>query len=217
MIVARFRSDLFCSQGGNGYTDPFPLVFQVMSTMFRKDPNHWLYKWSPQEWIQIGLSEFRQSEQAYARNNTRAGFAGARRAAGMALNGALIVEPNESWGRSFMDHLFALAKSKQVPEQVVQAAKLMVETPSPGTQLVSLRTKNDNQRILDATQTIMAHAYAVVVRHQPRSDSSNSPTEKGSGPERSSSPSESPSDDSPSESPSTAEHGNNISTKQQGS
>jgi HEPN domain-containing protein len=76
---------------------------------FQRDPSHWLRKLSPDEWIQAALAELRRAEERVKANDLTAGLAGCKRAAGMALNGALIVAPNESWGRSFVDHVAALS------------------------------------------------------------------------------------------------------------
>ncbi len=135
---------------------------------FERDPAHWLLKLSPDEWIRAGLGELKRAEDAYAQKNARAGLAGARRAAGMALNGALIVLPNESWGRSYVDHLQALARAADAPERVRDAAKLLVETPLPGggpTSLVALRTSSRDEKLLEAARDLVAHAYAIVQRH----------------------------------------------------
>lgn len=139
---------------------------------FERDATHWLFKFSPDEWIRVALAELRRAEEAYAQRDARGGLAGARRAAGMALNGALIVEPNEAWGRSFVDHLLALSRDAGVPERVREAAKLLVETPLPGQaqgqeSLVTLRTPSSNERILEAARDVAAHALAVVKRREP--------------------------------------------------
>lgn len=131
------------------------------------DPDHWLHKLSAREWIQAALGELRATEEAYRAGNARGGHAGARRAAGMALNGALVVEPREAWGRSYMEHLAALVKDASVPDEAREAARLLVETPAPGAGLVLIRTKSGDERLLEAARTVMAHAYAVVVRHEP--------------------------------------------------
>jgi HEPN domain-containing protein len=133
---------------------------------FTRDETHWLNKLSPAEWIRAAMGELRQAEQAYARKNGRAGLAGARRAAGMALNGALIVEPNDAWGRSYMDHLTALKGDTTVPPRVVEACAILLETPLPGGELVALRTANADERVLEAARDLLAHAYAIVKRHE---------------------------------------------------
>ena len=133
---------------------------------FTRDESHWLYKFSPDEWIRAATGELRRAEEAYARNNARAGLAGARRAAGMALNAALIVEPDEAWGRSYMDHLLALRRGEDaaVPKAVTDACAVLIETPLPGGELVALRTASADVRVLEAARDVVAHAYAVVKR-----------------------------------------------------
>jgi HEPN domain-containing protein len=134
---------------------------------FVRDKEHWLRKFSPQEWIRAAMGEMKRAEQAYARRSVRAGLAGARRAAGMALNGALIVEPNDAWGRTYLEHLLALRKAEDVPEAVRKAAALLMEAAPLANQLVVLRSKDQDTRVLEAARDVMAHAYAVVVRNEP--------------------------------------------------
>ncbi len=132
---------------------------------FAKDPNHWLYRLSPDEWVRAALGELRAAERAFQMRNARAGLAGARRAAGMALNGALIVEPNPAWGRTYVEHVAALARGGDaLPEAVVEAARLLTEAPAPGAALVALRSRGADERLLEAARTVMAHAYARVRR-----------------------------------------------------
>lgn len=130
----------------------------------------WLGKHTPREWIRAALAELRLAEESYTQQNVRAGLAGARRAAGMALNGALCVEPRPAWGRSYVDHLLALSKDAAVPERVRAAAKILIETPlqQPGG-LVMLRVGRADSRaekILEAARDVAAHALAVVLRNE---------------------------------------------------
>lgn len=129
----------------------------------------WLDKFTPDEWIRVAMGEMRRAEEAYQAKNARAGLAGARRAAGMALNGALRVEPNDAWGRSYVDHLLALAKDQTVPERVREASKHLMQTPLPGggQGIVALRTSASDEKVLEAAKDVIAHAYAVVKRHEP--------------------------------------------------
>jgi len=136
---------------------------------FVRDPAHWLYKFSPNQWIAAALHEVRSAEAAFKTHSSRAGLAGAKRAAGMALNAALILEPNASWGRSYVDHLMALSRDAGVPEAVRAACLVLLETPEPANRpLVALRTARSNERALEAARDVMAHAYAVVTRHAAR-------------------------------------------------
>jgi HEPN domain-containing protein len=138
-----------------------------MAKTFERDASHWLFKLSPDEWIRAALGDLRRAEQAYAQRNARAGLAGARRAAGMALNGALIVVPCEAWGRSYVDHLLALGRDESVPAPVRESAKLLTDTPLPGGgSLVAIRTASSDAKVLEAARDVIAHAYAVVKRNE---------------------------------------------------
>jgi hypothetical protein len=139
---------------------------QGMSAPVEKDPSHWLYRLTAREWIQASLAELQRTEAAYRDHNPRAGHAGVRRAAGMALNAALIYEPRPAWGRSYMDHLAALQSDPDVPDPVRDAARLLVEAPTPGASLTPLRSKSGDERLLEAARTIMAHGYAIATRHE---------------------------------------------------
>jgi HEPN domain-containing protein len=139
----------------------------VAASPFERDEGHWLLKLSPGEWVRAGLADLRRSEEAYASNNARAGLAGAKRAAGMALNGALIVEPDEAWGRSYVDHLMALSRDARVPDRVRDACRELTEgAPPAASRLVTLRTASSENRVLEAARDVIAHAYAVVTRHE---------------------------------------------------
>lgn len=130
----------------------------------------WLAKHSPREWIRAALAELRRAEESYAQQNVRAGLAGARRAAGMALNGALLVEPQPAWGRSYVDHLLALSRDATVPDRVRGAAKILIDTPLPQpgglVMLRAGRTDSGSAKILEAARDVAAHAFAVVLRNE---------------------------------------------------
>ena len=135
---------------------------------FVRDKSHWLKKLSPDEWIRAAMGELRRAEEAYKTKNARAGLAGCKRAAGMALNGALIVAPNEGWGRSYVDHLLALAKDQSVPARVREACAILNETAPPAAGgLVTLRTSSADERVLEAARDLVAHAYAIVKKAEP--------------------------------------------------
>jgi len=129
---------------------------------FERDPEHWLLRLSPEEWIRAGLVELRKANAAFAAHDAAAALAGVKRAAGMALNGALIVRPAASWGRTYAEHLKALTDDSAAPHEVREAARRLDAERPPSGALVTLRTKSDHERLLDAAQTVMAHAYAIV-------------------------------------------------------
>ena len=122
----------------------------------------WLLHYSAQGWIERALRELAVAEQAFAERQPPAAAAAMKRAAGMALNGALRVVPRDDWGRSYVDHLKALAVDTSLPKSVSEAADDILQfTPQPGT-LVFLRSPGKDNRLLEATRTVMAHAYAIV-------------------------------------------------------
>lgn len=130
------------------------------------DPNDWLRRHTPREWVQVALAELRRATAAFEAKDMGAGLAGCKRAAGMALNGALLVEPNEAWGRSYVDHVRALSAEPGVPEAVRSACKTLLETRPPNPHLLTLRVPGGNDRALEAARDVMAHALAVVMRHE---------------------------------------------------
>ena len=133
---------------------------------FVRDKDHWLNRLSPDEWISAALGELARAEKALAAGDARAGVVGIKRAAGMALNGALIVEPDDAWGRSFVDHVEALARDARVPEAVRAAGRMVVEARPPGGDVVSLRTPRGHTQVIEAARDVIAHAWAVVKRHE---------------------------------------------------
>jgi len=136
-----------------------------MGEEFVRDPDDWLRRFSPDEWISAALAEVRRAEEAFRAKNARAGVAGCKRAAGMALNAALIVAPKHAWGRTYVEHVEALAKDDDAPEPVRAACLTVLGAPMPGGAVVALRTPSSDERVLEATKDVMAHAYAVVKKH----------------------------------------------------
>jgi hypothetical protein len=133
---------------------------------FTRDPQHWLRRLSPDEWIRAGLGELRRATASYERGDVRGGSAGLKRAAGMALNGALLVEPNEAWGRTYVEHVEALAADAVVPEAVRAACRAVLAQGAPSGGVVNLRTPRSHGQAIDAAHDVIAHAWAVVKRHE---------------------------------------------------
>jgi len=136
-----------------------------MNRKFVKEEGHWLRKFAPREWISAALGELSRAEKAYGERNARAGLAGARRAAGMGLNARLVAEPNEAYGRSYVDHLRALVRDGDVPEAVRGAAQFLMEEPEPSKEIVVLQTRSHDRRVIEAARDVIAHAYAMAVRN----------------------------------------------------
>jgi hypothetical protein len=134
---------------------------------FTRDPSDWLRRFSPAEWIRAALGELSRAEAAWARGDARSGAAGVKRAAGMALNAALIVEPEPRWGRTYVEHVEALLVDERVPQAVRDACRIVLEARSPSGDVVTLRTPRGHAVVLEAARDVVAHAFAVVKRHEP--------------------------------------------------
>ena len=132
---------------------------------FTRDPSDWLRRYSPDEWIRAALAELSRAELAWARGDARSGAAGVKRAAGMALNAALIVEPEPSWGRTYVEHVQALAGDARVPQAVRDACRAVLEAKAPSGDVVHLRTPRAHVAVIEAAKDVVAHAFAVVRRH----------------------------------------------------
>ena len=122
----------------------------------------WLTRLAPEDWIRQGLTELSRAEARIVAHDRTAGVLGLRRAAGMALNGALSVHWR-AWGRTYIDHLRAIADDAEVPAPVRAAAKLLNDVPlEKQPSVVRLTPPSESTRWLEAAKTVMAHAYAVV-------------------------------------------------------
>lgn len=122
----------------------------------------WLTRLAPAQWIRQALGELGRAEERLKAHDRTAGVLGLRRAAGMALNGALCVSWRD-WGRTYVEHLRAIEHDDGVPEPVQAAARLLNTAElehQPG--IVRLTPPSESARWIDAAKTVMAHAYAVV-------------------------------------------------------
>jgi hypothetical protein len=122
----------------------------------------WLVRLAPEQWINQGIGELARAEARLKAHDRTAGVLGLRRAAGMALNGALSVSWR-AWGRTYVDHLRAIEADAGVPEAVRAAAQLLNSAePNEPRGIVRLTPPSENARLVEAAKTVMAHAYAVV-------------------------------------------------------
>jgi hypothetical protein len=129
---------------------------------FVRDESDWLRRLAPDEWIRAALGDLERAKAAFARGDVRGGIAGCKRAAGMALNGALIVEPCDGWGRTYVEHLAALAKDAVAPEAVRAACAKVLDARPPSGAIVALRTPSAHAGVVDAARDVIAHAWAIV-------------------------------------------------------
>lgn len=124
-------------------------------------PDHWLYRLSVEDWLGAAETELRHAEEALVRRAPRPGVTHSRRAAGMAWNAVLVTAPDDRYGRSYMEHVVALAGDPGQPDEVRAAAARLRDTPAAPPQLVQLG--RPDLSVLEAARTIVAHARTVAL------------------------------------------------------
>ncbi|HEY4395902.1 MAG TPA: hypothetical protein VGP64_17680 [Polyangia bacterium] len=124
------------------------------------DPAHWLRRLTAEEWLTAAATEIAHAEAALARRAPRPGVTHARRAAGMAWNAVLTRHPDESAGRSYMEHVVALSTNPAVAEEIRAAAQRLRDTPARQPELITLGAP-DLGPAHDA-RLILEHARMVV-------------------------------------------------------
>jgi hypothetical protein len=117
------------------------------------DPTHWLHRLDAAEWLAAAETELQHCAEALGRRAFRPGVTHARRAAGMACNAVLIGEDHPTWGRSYMEHVVALAGEEGV---VAESARLLRDTPPAPPELVPLG--KPDLRALEAARAIVGWA-----------------------------------------------------------
>ena len=124
------------------------------------DPGHWLHRLDAAEWLAAAATELAHAEEKLAHRSVRPGVTHARRAAGMAWNAVLVIAPDERYGRSYMDHVVALAQTPDddpaIPADVRAAARALRETPTAPPQLITIG--KPDMSALDAAKTIVEFA-----------------------------------------------------------
>jgi len=127
-----------------------------------RDPGHWLHRLDATEWLAAADAELAHAQDKLTQRSLRPGVTHARRAAGMAWNAVLVTAPapDESYGRSYMDHVVALARQEggdpTIPEEVRGAARLLRDTPAAPPPLITIG--RPDLSALDAATAIVAFA-----------------------------------------------------------
>ena len=123
-----------------------------------KDPAHWLYRLSAEEWLAAADNELRLCAEALGRRALRPGVTLARRAAGMAWNAVLLLNPqdHDRFGRSYMDHITALATDQTVAEELRTAAQELRDTAPVPPALIKLGSAN--MAPLESAARVVAYA-----------------------------------------------------------
>ena len=124
------------------------------------DPGHWLHRLTAAEWLAAAETEIGHAEEALRRRAVRPAITHARRAAGMAWNAVLIDHPNDRAGRSYMEHVIALAEAPAVPAELRDAAQRLRDTPARQPELITLGAPDLGPA--RAARVIIDHARALV-------------------------------------------------------
>lgn len=132
----------------------------------------WLFRFTPMQWVRAGLADLRTAAAAYAKGDKRGGLIGAKRGAGMALNAVIalgetgIIGAKIGWGRTYLDHLRALANDDSVPDAVRASARALFALQPAGSTLITLRSRDSSAdaKSLEYARDVVAHAYACVVK-----------------------------------------------------
>ena len=126
------------------------------------DPGHWLHRLDAAEWLAAAATELAHAEEKLSSRAVRPGVTHARRAAGMAWNAVLVIAPDDRYGRSYMEHVVALAQAPDddasIPADVRAAARLLRDTPSVPPQLITIG--KPDLAALEAARTIVDFARA---------------------------------------------------------
>ncbi len=126
-----------------------------------EDDRSWLTRLGAADWVRAGLAELTRTS---ASADPRALVAGAKRAAGMGLNGLLCVDFRPAWGRSYVEHLRAAAVDETVPELVRARCTRILEAEPPAGPIVQLRSKRAEAELAEAVKDVLAWAYGEIVK-----------------------------------------------------
>lgn len=136
-------------------------------------PDHWLWRLDADAWLRAAATELAAAADNLAARRTAVTHA--RRAAGMALNAVLTLAPGADelrWGRSYIDHLRALADPQRpidpLPAEVRPLAAGLLAIPVVGTATTLLqlgRTAHSAaQQALDLAHALVAHCTRATAR-----------------------------------------------------
>jgi len=131
-----------------------------------RDPGNWLHRLDAAEWLAAAATELVHCEEKLSQRSARAGVTHARRAAGMAWNAVLVTAPDDRYGRSYMEHVIALAQAPdddpEIPAAVRDAARLLRDTPAAPPALITIG--KPDLAALQAARAIVDLARARVAR-----------------------------------------------------
>lgn len=143
------------------------------------DGDHWLWRLDARAWLRAAEAEL---DLAAANLSTRrVAITHARRGVGMALNAVLAairVEPHDElrWGRSYLDHLRAIASAEEPRRQPMSAqakttaTRLLTIAVSPTAALVQIARGPDSaaQQALNLARAMYQECATIVAARETR-------------------------------------------------
>jgi hypothetical protein len=135
-----------------------------------RDPTHWLHRLTADEWLAAAATELGHCEETLARRAVRPGVTHPRRAGGMAWTAVLALVEDPRFGRSYMEHLVALAGAgdETAPAEVRAAAQQLRATAPAPPELITLG--KPDLRPLEEARRIVTFAAARVAALQAKPD-----------------------------------------------
>lgn len=138
---------------------------------------HWLWRLDAAAWLRAAAAELTAGDANLAARRTAVTHA--RRAAGMALNAVLVTLATADelrWGRSYIDHLRALADPRIPIDPLPPAARplaaalLAIPVVGTATTLVQLGRSPHSaaQQALDLARALVDHCDACIAALPPR-------------------------------------------------
>ena len=129
-----------------------------------RDPGHWLHRLDAAEWLAAAATELAHARDKLAHRSIRPAVTHARRAAGMAWNAVLVTTPDDRYGRSYMEHVVALADAPDddpaIPTELRAAARLLRETPAAQPALITIG--KPDMSTAEAAERIVEYARGLV-------------------------------------------------------
>ena len=95
-----------------------------------EDDRKWLYRLSFADWMAAAITELDASYLRLRARQHREGLTHARRAVGMAVNAWLCVDFDPAYGRSYAEHLAAIARDDRASAEVRSAARRLIDAPA---------------------------------------------------------------------------------------
>lgn len=128
------------------------------------DPEHWLYKKLPEEWLADADVEFNRGVDAWSVRNFPRALTRFRAAALCAIRAVLAsrAEIDERFGKTAMSALKHLAEREDSSDEVREAARWLLSATPVGDSEYALKSAGEWHLLRRAPQTIIAYARGLL-------------------------------------------------------